>query len=750
MNEPITLCGREFSPELLMHLNQLSAQQPPPSRNQLAREACSGLAWFSPDGRLALSSAKVALNKLDKRGLLRLPPRRARLANGHRLRHSGQRLPALKGVPASVDRVVGLRLCLLSGQDDRRHGLWNDLMIEQHPCGNAPLVGTQLRYLIGSEHGWLGALGFGSAAFALACRDQWIGWSTVARLGNLRQVIGLSRVLIRREVRCANLLSKVLSLALKRVAEDWQARYGVRPGLVETYVDRSRFSGRSLAAANWQRLGQSSGRGRLGPKKPVKSRKDVWVYALEGRARQKLQTESARPLTPCAITENLAQADWCQRELRHLELGDRRRQARARAILQARWEQPQASFYGSFTSWGAAKGAYALIEHPSPDISLNGLLASHQEQTQARMAAEVLVLLPQDTTALNYTGLEQTTGLGSLGDNPGRGLWLHSLLAFRPDGVPLGVLRAHCWARPPEPSDTAQRNAQSIVDKESVRWVETFAAAAQAARRMPQTRLVVITDREGDLYELHDAVQQAPANLHLLIRGQHDRNLAEHQRLWDFMARQPLGERRSLRVPRRRGQPERTAQVEVRWAPVRIQAPAVGCKKSWPALSLWAIWVYEPNAPAGVEPIDWMLLTDLPIEGPEAAWEKVQWYCRRWGIEEWHRALKNGCGAEQREFKTAEHLQRALAFDLIVAWRVLACVKLGRALPQLPATVLYTPEELKVLMAAVKKNSRAGADQEANLAGGQLPSSTPGRLHRQEIRRSSRRGEHRNRPAEVV
>ena len=98
-----------------------------------------------------------------------------------------------------------------------------------------------------------------------------------------------------------------------------------------------------------------------------------------------------------------------------------------------------------------------------------------------------------------------------------------------------------------------------------------------------------------------------------------------------------------------------------------------------------------------------MLLTDLPITTAGQAWEKVQWYCRRWGIEEWHRALKNGCGVEQREFETAEHLQRVLAFDLIVAWRVLACVKLGRALPQLPASVLYTPEELQVLQAAVKK-----------------------------------------------
>ena len=710
MQEPITVCGREFSPELLMHLRQLSAQQPPPSRNQLARETCGGLAWFSPDGRPALSSAKVALNKLGKRGLLPLPPSQRRPAQGHRLRRSGHPLPLVAPVPASVERVAGLALYLLSGREDPLHPLWNDLMIEQHPCGDAPLVGTQLRYLIGSQHGWLGALGFGPAAFVLACRDRWIGWSTVARLTHLRQVIGLSRVLIRREVRCGNLVSKVLSLAVKRVGDDWQARYGVRPRLLETYVDRSRFNGRSLAAANWRRLGQSTGRGRLGPKAPTQSVKDVWVYPLESSARAKLQIEAPRPLTPCPITQSLAQPDWWAWELRHLELGDRRRRARASAILRARWEQPQASFYGSFSNWGGAKGAYALIEHPSPDLSLSGLLASHQEQTQARMAAEALVLLPQDTTSLNYSGLAQTTGLGSLGENAGRGLWLHSLLAFRPDGVPLGVLRADCWARPPDWSDTAQRNAQSIVDKESLRWVETFAAAAQAAGRMPQTQLVVITDREGDLYELHDAVQNAPANLHTLIRAQHDRNLEGHQKLWSCMARQPLGERRKLQVPRRRGQPARTAQVEVRWAPVKIQAPAVGCKKGWPALSLWAIWVQEPTPPAGVEPIDWMLLTDLPIAGPEAAWEKVQWYCRRWGIEEWHRALKSGCGAEQREFKTAEHLQRVLAFDLIVAWRVLACVKLGRALPQLPATVLYTPEELKVLLAAIKKNSRDDGD----------------------------------------
>jgi hypothetical protein len=296
MQEPIIVCGREFRPEVVEHLNQLARQQPEPSGNTLARETCALLAWYGPDGRPALSSAKVALRKLQKRRVLALRPVRGSVR--HRLRSSGQELPPLNAVPRRPDLIQGLQLYLLSGQEDPLHAVWNDLIIAQHPCGDAPLVGAQLRYLIGSDHGWLGALGFGPAAFVLGSRDQWIGWSTSARLGHLREVVGLSRLLIRNEVRCTNLLSKVLGMVLARLPEDWQARYAVRPLVVETFVDRSMFTGLSLSAANWLRVGTSTGRGRLGPKQAVKSLKDIWVFPLDQRARQKLQTELPPPLSP--------------------------------------------------------------------------------------------------------------------------------------------------------------------------------------------------------------------------------------------------------------------------------------------------------------------------------------------------------------------------------------------------------------------------------------------------------------------
>jgi hypothetical protein len=284
MFDSVMVCQREFSPELLEHLRQLTRQNPPPSRNHLARETCVHLAWPSPDGRPALSSAKVALRKLERRGLLSLPTQRpSAVGFKHQLRHSGRALPPLVDVPARVDQVCELKLHLITGPDDPLHPLWNDLIIEQHPCGDAPLVGAQLRYLIGSAHGWLGALGFGPAAFVLGCRDQWIGWSTQARLSHLREVVGLSRLLIRTEVRCQNLVSQVLSWVLQRLPQDWQGRFGVQPLLVETFVDRSRFTGNCLSASNWLRVGLSRGQGRLGPKAGAKASKDVWLFALHPR-----------------------------------------------------------------------------------------------------------------------------------------------------------------------------------------------------------------------------------------------------------------------------------------------------------------------------------------------------------------------------------------------------------------------------------------------------------------------------------
>src|SRR2546429_373137 len=199
-------------------------------------------------------------------------------------------------------------------------------------------------------------------------------------------------------------------------------------------------------------------------------------------------------------------------------------------MLGAGWERPQNRFYRSFEGAGSAKGAYQLVENPRCEINLASMLAAHELQSARRMAAETVVLLAQDTTALSYNTLHQSEGLGSIGEEHSRGLFLHSLQAFRLDGIPLGTAWAEVWARPPE-TDTAKRNEQSVDEKESGRWIRALQAASQRAGQMPQTQVLVCGDRESDMYELYDQLQGAPGNLHVLVRGQHDRCLSDGTRL---------------------------------------------------------------------------------------------------------------------------------------------------------------------------------------------------------------------------
>jgi len=209
--------------------------------------------------------------------------------------------------------------------------------------------------------------------------------------------------------------------------------------------------------------------------------------------------------------------------------------------------------------------AYKWVENQREELQFESVLKPHLKQTARRMAAEKVVLLAQDTTTLNYSGLEQTQGLGSTAPAGSRGLFLHALLAFRLDAIPLGVAWAEVWARPAV-SDTDKRDEQSVADKESGRWLLAFQAAAQRAFQMPQTQLIVCGDRESDIFELYDHCEAAPENLHVLARGKHDRLLSNGQRLWDHLEMQPLGGRMKVVVPRRQNQPARQATLEIRWA----------------------------------------------------------------------------------------------------------------------------------------------------------------------------------------
>lgn len=709
MLDAVRMCGRWFSKTILGRITARTLGPDPPARQEALREFCLRTGWRNRKGELCLSSANVCVKRLEALGLVRLPPPAPRVARWakRKLLDDGQPLPPLPKLPRSVEQIPDLRLSLIANADDGQHPIWNRLISRQHPLKGAPLVGAQLRYLIWAGSELVGALGFGPPSFYLSCRDCWIGWNAQAREQNRHLVIGLSRFLIRPELHCANLASRCYGLVLQRVREDWFERYSVKPVLVETYVDRSTYTGKSLVAANWLRIGQSLGRGRTSPNQHTRPRsaKDVWVWQWDPQARAKLQERTLPGVVPRSIFSPSQQDRWVEEELDGLDLGHAKLHQRLAKMLEDRWAHPDGSFYTSFGGGAGGKAAYAFIENGRADLQFQSLLAPHQNNTRRRMAAEKVVVLAQDTTALSYNGLRQTKGLGPIGDTgkPGRGLLLHTLQAYRLDRVPLGCAWAKVWAREAV-SDTADRNQQSIDQKESVRWVEAFQAAASIATQMPETTVFVSGDRESDIMDLYDRATVTPPNLHFLIRGQHDRVLQGGEKLLAYLSSQPCGATMVVEIPRNKDRLPRTATLELRWAKIQIKPPRVGCKNSWGTLGLWALMAQEINPPKGTEPIDWVLLSDWKIDSAKMARRMIRWYGLRWGIECWHQVLKDVCRVETRQLKTAQALSRALALDMIVAWRVLLLCRLGKAHPHLPASVLYSPEELAVLE-VLKKNA---------------------------------------------
>ena len=381
-----------------------------------------------------------------------------------------------------------------------------------------------------------------------------------------------------------------------------------------------------------------------------------------------------------------ADAGWAAHEFAHAPLPDQRLVSRLITMATDFALQPTAPIPQACGSWAKTKAAYRFFDHDG--ITPEDLLVAHVRATIHRAAAHPLVLCVQDTTSLNYSTHPQTKGLGPISNNRDKtiGLFLHSTLALTPKGKPLGLLQAQSWARSTATFGRSShaRNRTPRDQKESQKWMDSFTACQTLAAQCPDTTLVNVGDREGDLYDLFVAAQSpaepAGPRVHLLVRAQHDRQVAHPQKsLWDFLAAQRVAGRLKIKVPRKDGQPGRLATLAIRYAPVTLCAPSL--KSDQPPLTLWAVEARESRPPKGATPICWRLLTTLPVASFAAAVEKIRWYAQRWQIEVLHKVLKSGCQVEQRQLETAARLQRVVRVDLIVAWRVLALCKAGRETP---------------------------------------------------------------------
>jgi Transposase DNA-binding len=318
-----------------------------------------------------------------------------------------------------------------------------------------------------------------------------------------------------------------------------------------------------------------------------------------------------------------------------------------------------------------------------PEVTHAAVLEPHARQTRARMEqAAGVVLVVHDTTELDYSGLRSIPDLGSLGNGGGRGFLCHNSLAFDPARHEvLGLVHQVLHRRRRVGRQEKVRAKRERADRESRLWVRGLTAVGPAPAGC---RWVHVADRGADTFEcLANAQAQGQE---FVVRSQTNRSIRrghDPQGPADYVhsyARTLPGcGRREVVVSARPGQAERTATVAVAFAPVLLWPPHVrrGQYEKRP-LPLWVVRVAEVDPPAGVKPLEWILLTNSPVATLEDAWERVAWYECRWVIEEFHKAQKTGCAIEDLQFTTSQALEPTIALLSVVAVTLLNLREAGR------------------------------------------------------------------------
>jgi hypothetical protein len=289
MSEGLLVQGRCLQPSDIVWTRQLIAGNPGWSRRRISETLASAWDWRNRSGQLKDMAARSLLLKLEARGLIALPARRQ--TPGNRM----VRVPVWDAdwdtspVVGSLQELGPLTIQEV-GADGTVHQRCAAALARFHYLGWSGAVGENLQYAICNEAGrLLGCIAFGSAAWKCRARDEFIGWSAVERQQHLHQVTNNSRFLILPFVHVPHLASWILSHVLRRLSADWEAKYGHRIVLVETFVDRGRFRGTCYRAANWIHTGATSGRSRQDRQHTLQVPiKDVYVYPLRRQFRQEL------------------------------------------------------------------------------------------------------------------------------------------------------------------------------------------------------------------------------------------------------------------------------------------------------------------------------------------------------------------------------------------------------------------------------------------------------------------------------
>jgi hypothetical protein len=394
------------------------------------------------------------------------------------------------------------------------------------------------------------------------------------------------------------------------------------------------------------------------------------------------------------------------------DLGDARLDRRLVNLVEKLAADPGMSIPKAMGDWSQAKAAYRFFAND--DVTRDKVLDSHYAATVERVADSGAVLVVQDSCYLNYTHHPATEGLGNIGSkgqkNQLRGVMLHSSLAVAPGTHRvMGLLDQQVVVREGyQAKDEKSKKMRKRGDRESEKWSR---GAHNVAARLPQpASLIFVFDREGDVFEAIEQIQDLGARF--VIRAEYNRLLeadgGERAYLLDSVRKEAAVARMSVTVPAGGGRAERIADVVLRAGSYAIRPPSDrkrrGCSRK-----VNLLWIVEEKPPKGVAALEWYLLTSEPLDTAEAAIAVARHYCGRWKIEEWHKALKTGCKMEERQLEDWGRLGVLLAILSVVAWRLLVLRDAARAEVDCPADALSEEDReiLRRLQPSLARNAPA-------------------------------------------
>jgi hypothetical protein len=408
---------------------------------------------------------------------------------------------------------------------------------------------------------------------------------------------------------------------------------------------------------------------------------------------------------------------WLDREIAGSEFKDTRLRKRFGTLLEQLWRGMGQTIPLACQDWANTKAAYRFMDNDR--VSEQHILSGHFQATAQRFSTtDGPILVLQDTTTFSYererpeligyagSAITSAQRRGRAKPSPQCGILMHSSLAVTAQGLPLGLAAIKFWSRK-EFKDTATKRSKvnftriPIEKKESFRWIENL---RQSTTRLGDAdRCVHIGDRESDIFELFCAAYEL--GTHFLVRTCTNRLAGDGgHTVADEMSEVRVKGLHRIEFRDAKGHPHQ-ALLEIRYRRLTVWPP-VAKQRHYPALRLTVIHATERSEPVGREPIEWKLLTDLPLNSRVEAIEKIDWYAMRWKIETFHKNLKSGCKAEESQLRTASRLTNLIAIFCILAWRVFWLTEINRCAPEAPPEVALTATEVTLLDHLVKDTAR--------------------------------------------